>query len=190
MSDPVSALQDRVAEGPVTIRDTGPRGMITLKGDLDHASFAKACKAATGLAVPNARQVTSTGDMAVAWMAPDEVIILVPRADVPTALAKVDKALAGSHYLAVDVSDARAVIAVEGAGVREVLARLTPADMHPDALPAGEIRRTRLGQVAAAFWLQGAETAEVICFRSFAAYVFDLLANAASGAPVGHIPKG
>ena len=63
--------------------------------------------------------------------------------------------------------------------VRGVLAKLTPANLHPDALATGEVRRTRLAQVPAAVWLRDEDTAELICFRSVARYVFDLLSNAA-----------
>ena len=34
MSEPVSFLGGRVAEGAVTVRDAGLQGMITLRGDL------------------------------------------------------------------------------------------------------------------------------------------------------------
>ena len=190
MSEPVSALSGREARGTFTVRDRGPRGMITVKGDLSDKEFRKACTGVTGTDFPDQRRVAQSGDMALGWMAPDEVLIMVPRAGVSGALAALESALAGTHHLAVDVSDARAVIGLEGPAVREGLARLTPADLHPAGLPTGELRRTRIGQVAAAFWLKDAASAEVICFRSVAAYVFDLLANAAQGEAVGHLPDG
>jgi sarcosine oxidase, subunit gamma len=47
--------------------------------------------------------------------------------------------------------------------------------VSPQALPIGQIRRTRLAQVAAAFWIRDNETAEIVCFRSVAEYVFGIL---------------
>ncbi|MEO9629184.1 MAG: sarcosine oxidase subunit gamma, partial [Sulfitobacter sp.] len=48
-------------------------------------------------------------------------------------------------------------------------------------------RRTRMGQVPAAFWLREDGVFEVICFRSVAQYMFDLLSVAAQpGSEVGH----
>ena len=189
MSEPVSALAGRVAEGPVTVTDTGPRGMIVLRGDLGSAALQEACTAITGTGFPGPLEAKCEGEAGLCWMSPDEILILLPYDGVGEAVARLTEALAGTHHLAADVSDARAVFRLEGAGVREVLARLTPADLHPEALPAGTLRRTRLAQVAAAFWLRDEATAEVICFRSVARYVFDLLANAAQGTPVGHLPK-
>ncbi|MGC1503573.1 MAG: sarcosine oxidase subunit gamma, partial [Sulfitobacter sp.] len=47
-------------------------------------------------------------------------------------------------------------------------------------------RRTRLAQVPAAFWMPDAETVQIICFRSVAQYVFDVLNVAAQcGSEVG-----
>ena len=75
----------------------------------------------------------------------------------------------------------------EGAAIREVLAKLTPADLRPGAIGIGEVRRTRLAQVPAAFWLDGEGKATVVCFRSVAEYVFGLLRNASeNGSGVGY----
>jgi sarcosine oxidase subunit gamma len=82
--------------------------------------------------------------------------------------------------MAVDVSDARCLFRLSGGPVREVLAKLTPADLHPDAFGPGEVRRTRLAQAAAAFWMPDAGTVELMAFRSVGTYVFDLLSNAAA----------
>ena len=59
-----------------------------------------------------------------------------------------------------------------------------PADLSPAAFGPGEIRRTRLGQVACAFWQTGPETFELICFRSVGAFVGDWLAAAARRGPL------
>ena len=97
-----------------------------------------------------------------------------------------DKLLYSYHALVTDVSDARAMFELRGGGLRDVLAKLTPADMSAAALPPGELRRSRLAQVPAAFWLRSETAAQVICFRSVARYVFDLLKTAAQpGSAVG-----
>ena len=62
-----------------------------------------------------------------------------------------------------------------GAGAGEVLSKISPA-----LLPArGEVRRSRIGQIAAAFWRSGDAEMTVICFRSVAGYARDLLSHAA-----------
>lgn len=191
MSEAVSALDGASFEGYVTVRDAGLTGMITLRGDLSSAKVKKAVKTVAGTDVPAARGVTAKDGKSVAWMSPDELLILVPYADAEAAVADLSAALAGEHALAVNVSDARAVFRLDGAAVREVLAKLAPADLSPQGLPAMEMRRTRLAQVAAAFWLSDGQTAHVVCFRSVGRYVFDLLSHAAKpGSEVGYFADG
>lgn len=185
MSDPVSALGGAGFAGLVRISELPPRGMITLKGDLASEQLTAAATGLAGVEFPGPRGAVVDGERGLLWMAPDEVMVLLPRAEAAGGVAALSKALAGSHHLAVDVSDARSLFRLEGVAVREVLAKLTPADLHPDAFGPGEVRRTRLAQVAAAFWMPDGETADLIAFRSVASYVFDLLSTAAD--PAGRV---
>jgi sarcosine oxidase subunit gamma len=180
MSDPVPALGGVSFDGLVRITEVAPRGMITLKGDLGSARLVKACTDLAGVEFPGRRQARLDGAKGLLWMAPDEVLVLVPHAEVAPGLAALGAALKGEHHLAVDVSDARCLFRLEGGDAREVLAKLTPADLHPDSFGPGEVRRTRLAQVPAAFWMPDADTVDVVAFRSVARYVFDILANAAA----------
>ena len=178
MSEAISALPGATFEGLVRVEDAGLRGMVTLRGDLGAAKLRKAVKDIVGVPVPDTCRADVAGGKGVLWMSPDELMILVPYADAETAAAALGKALKGTHYLAVNVSDARAVFRISGEGWREVLAKLTPADLHPDAFGPGAVRRTRLAQVAAAFWMTDEASVDLVCFRSVARYVFDLLSSA------------
>ena len=186
MSDPVSALQGQDYQGFAFVCEAGLRGMITLRGDLASKPVAKAVKAATGVAVPGQRGIELSGDRGAAWMSPDELLILVPYEEVQKAMDGMTAALGTAHALVVNVSDARAVFRLDGEGTRDVLAKLAPVDLSVDAFQPGMIRRSRIAQVPAAFWLLDEARAEVVCFRSVAQYVFDLLKNAAQpGSEVG-----
>lgn len=186
MSNPVSALHTAAYEGFARVDELGLRGMITIRGDLSAAKVKKAAVNAAGTEMPGLREVRFAGENALAWMSPDELLAMVPYGDVDTVLAGIDKALSGEHYLAVNVSDARAVFRVSGTGVREVVAKLSPVDMSADAFTPGMIRRTRMAQVPAAFWIEDDGSATIICFRSVAEYVFNLLKGAAApGSEVG-----
>ncbi len=174
MSDPVSALNGASFQGFAAIREIGPLGMITLRAK-GLKSLDKAIKAVTGTKIPAQRRIEVNGDRACGWMSPDEYLLILPYAEVGGALASLAKSLAGEHHLAVDVSDARAVFRVEGDRAAEVLQKLSPVDF--ETLAPGELRRSRTAQVAAAMWKQD-QGFTVVCFRSVARYVFDLLANA------------
>ena len=180
MSNVMSAAKGASFQGAVTVTDAGACGMITLRGDLESAKVAKAVKAAVGLAMPQARGVKTGAKGGVAWMSPDELLLFCEYAEADATVAKLDAALKGEHYLVANVSDARAVFTLKGAGVREVVAKGSPADLSPAHVPVGEMRRSRLGQVAAAFWLSDEETLDLVCFRSVGQFVYDWLCVAAA----------
>jgi sarcosine oxidase, subunit gamma len=175
MSDPVSALNGASFNGFATIREIGPLGMITLRAK-GLKSLDKAIKAVTGTKTPAQRRIEVNGDRACGWMSPDEYLLILPYAEVTNALSTLAKSLAGQHYLAVDVSDARAVFRIEGDKAADVLRKLSPVDF--DNLAPGELRRTRTAQVAAAMWQQD-QWFTVVCFRSVAGYVMGLLTHSA-----------
>ena len=174
MSKVISALNGATAGGFASVREIGPLGMISLRAKPDVAGLAAAITAATGAALPAQRRIETAGGNACAWMSPDEYLLIVPYDQVAGALATLADTLAGQHHLAVDVSDARAVFRLEGDAADQALMKLAPADLS--ALAAGEVRRTRLAQVAGAFWAaEGGYT--LVCFRSVAGYVMGLLSH-------------
>lgn len=179
MSNVISAAHGASFDGAVRVEDAGVKGMITLRGDLSSAKMAKAVKAAVGLGMPDARGVKVGSKGGVAWMSPDELILFCDYGYVDATVAKLEKSLKGEHFLAVNVSDARTLFRLTGEGVREVIAKGTPADMSVEGLPLGEMRRSRLGQIAVAFWLTQEGTLELVCFRSVGQFVFEWLCNAA-----------
>ena len=186
MPEPVSALAGRRAPGYIGIEDTGLRGQVALKGDLGSAALADAVRAVAGVDVPGVRQVTRNGERAAVWMAPDELLLLLPYAEVGDVVARLGEALGGQHHLALDMSDARAVLRLTGAAVGEVLAKGAPPDLSDRAFPPGSARRTHLGGVAVAFWRLDAETWEVVAFRSYAHHLIAWLEDAARpGSEVG-----
>lgn len=149
-------------------------GMITIRADPDRAGDALA--EAAGLAMPDRTGITIDGSRALGWMSPDELLLILPAAELAEALVLLDQALTGEHGLAVDVSDARAVFDVTGPHAADVIAKLAPVDAA--AMPEGHLRRTRLAQTAAAIWrIEGGF--RIIGFRSVADYTALILANAA-----------
>jgi len=190
MSDPwAPALGGVAAEHGLSLRieELTDRGMIALRARLDDPAAAAAL-AQAGFAAAHPRKASAGDGRATVWMAPDEALLLLPRADVASGLAALQGALAGQRHLALDVTDARATFRLTGEGARETLAKGAPVDLTPGAFGPGDARRTHLGQVAAAFWMTAAEpdAFELVCFRSVAGYVFDwLLAGAAREARAG-----
>ncbi len=186
MSNAVSALQGAAFnDGIAEVREMGLQGMITLRGDFADKKLVKAIKGIAG-ALPAIREIAQKGDNSAAWMSPDELLVMVPYESVAATVDSLNKALSGTHFLTANVSDARAVFEVSGPRAREVMAKLAPVDFAPDAFKEGMFRRSRMAQVPAAFWMRDEDTFSVVCFRSVAEYMFDLLSIAAqAGSEVG-----
>jgi len=130
-------------------------------------------KAAVGSDIPDIRKATETA----LWMSPDELLLLTPYGEAEAAVATLTEKLSGEHHLAVDVSDARTMFKLEGEAAREVLAKGAPVDLARDKFGVGDLRRTRISHIAAAFWQSSAEpdVFEIICFRSYASYLWEWL---------------
>jgi sarcosine oxidase subunit gamma len=179
MSDVALALGGASFDGLVKVEELAGQGMITLRGDLTDKAIVAAVKDVFGVTLPGTRETAFNGMTGALWMSPDEALLLCPYDEAQTKADALAAKLADSHALVVNVSDARAVFRLKGSMLREVIAKLAPVDMSPEAFKPGMVRRTRMAQVAAAFWMDDANTARVVCFRSVAGYVFGLLQSAA-----------
>jgi sarcosine oxidase subunit gamma len=175
-----------MSEPLATVTRVPHQGMVTIRGDLQDADLGQVITDCTGHALPAPRQRSGGAETALAWMSPDELMFFCP-ADAATDHARrLAEAFGDRFALAVDVSDARVTFALSGPHWREVLAKLSPANLAPGALGESELRRTRLGQVPAALWQTGPDSAQVMVFRSVADYAEALLVNAARpGSGVG-----
>ncbi|WP_298842703.1 sarcosine oxidase subunit gamma [uncultured Roseobacter sp.] len=189
MSEPVTAMGGVAASGGIAgIREAERQGMVTLRGDLSAPAVGKAVKSVTGMAVPGAGTFAQKDGVALCWMSPDELLVLCDYGSAEGIVQAFDAASGKAHLLAVNVSDARASFQVSGEHARDVMAKLCPVDLAPGAFGTGMFRRTRLAQVAAAIWMPSDDSFQLICFRSQAQYVFDLLSIAAQpGSEVNHL---
>lgn len=164
-----------MADAIATITRRDEFGMITIRADLERAGDAIA--EAAGLPIPQATCTARDGSRCLGWMSPDELLLLLPVAEIARAVQALEQALTGEHALVADVSDARAVFDITGPHAGDVIAKLCPAD--PDALPRDGLRRTRAAQTAVAFWHIGTGF-RMIGFRSTADYLGRILMNAAT----------
>ncbi len=163
-----------MAEALATISQIEDLGMIQIRADLIRAGDAIA--AAAGLAIPAQGGSATAGTRRLGWMSPDELLLVLPRAEVADALAALNDALSTEHALVVDVSDMRVAFRITGPRAGQVLAKLSPADIA--AMPADGLRRTRAAQAACGIWREPGGYV-LIGFRSVADYLRGILTGAA-----------
>lgn len=181
-------LGHRTAPDTISIglREVSGRGMIDLRGDAKDRKFMAAAKAALGFELPKQpRTASAWGDMKALWMSIDQWLILCPLDRTAELLAALRKQLGSIHSLAVDVSDMRAILRLEGEGVREVLMKGTSLDLLNGEYVPGACRRMRYAEIAALLDVVEETVFDIYVFRSYADYAWDyVVATARKGSEV------
>ena len=164
----------------ISLREITDRGMIDLRGLSTDPAFMAAAHDALGMALPTEpRTSASWGDVKVLWLSVDQWLILSSRSKAHEILANLRTALKGIHSLAVDVSDMRAVIRLEGEGLREILMKGTSLDLLDAAYKPGLCRRMRFAEIAALLHIVEDNVFDVYVFRSYAHYTWEFLCTTA-----------
>jgi sarcosine oxidase, subunit gamma len=163
----------------VGIREISERGMIDLRGLASDRRFTMAVKSILGVDLPKAARTSSSwGDIKVLWLSIDQWLITCPRDKADALHAQLVKELEGIHSLAVNVSDMRAIIRLEGEGARETLMKGTSLDLT-EGYPPGTARRMRFAEIAALLHVVEDNVIDVYVFRSYAEYTWEFLLKAA-----------
>lgn len=164
----------------IGLREINGRGMIDLRGLASDRKFMAAAKAALGAELPKTpRTSVSWGDVKLLWLSLDQWLILCPGTRTAEIVATLHKALAGIHALTVDVSDMRAVLRLEGEGVREVVMKGCSLDLLGGGYGPGTVRRMRYAEIAALLHVVEDTVFDVYVFRSYADYAWEFVLRTA-----------
>jgi sarcosine oxidase subunit gamma len=170
----------------VDIREITSRGMIDLRGLASDRKFMAAVKEVLNLDLPTApRSSAAWGEIQALWLSTDQWLILCPRAKARELLAALRQGLAGIHSFAVDVSDMRTIIRLEGDNARFVLLKGSSLDLLSPDYAAGTVRRLRFAEIAGLIHIvsEKPDVIDLYVFRSYAHYAWEwLLANGRAAA--------
>ena len=175
----------------VSMREIAERGMIDLRGLASDKKFMAAAKSMLGVDLPKQPRTSATwGDIRVFWLSPDQWLVTCAHSKAQELTAALTAELAGVHSLAVNVSDMRAIIRLEGEGVREVVMKGTSIDLTHGDYPQGTVRRMRFAEIAALLHIVEENVIDIYVFRSYAQDTWDFLRKAArKGSEVRVFPK-
>lgn len=184
--EPRDASQVVVAEMP-------HRALVNLRLRPEHAATATA---AAGAALPTQANTVTTGAAGndgrrCLWLGPDEWLIQHVGGTGPDLAESLSTALAGLHHSAKDVSDNYATIRLSGPRARDVMAKLTPLDLHTSVFTTGQCAQTVMAKSSVILDVVADDetglTLDISLRRSFAAYVWDRLIDAGLEYGVGVI---
>jgi sarcosine oxidase, subunit gamma len=164
----------------ISIRDITSRGMIDLRGLTSDRKFMSAAKSALGFDLPKAPRTSSGfGDIKALWLSTDQWLILCSGDKANVLHAELVKELGATHSLAVNVSDMRSVIRLEGEGIRETLMKGSTLDLTDGSYTPGTVRRLRFAEIAALLHVVEDTVIDLYVFRSYADYTWEFLLKAA-----------
>ncbi|MFF5477508.1 sarcosine oxidase subunit gamma [Streptomyces sp. NPDC012935] len=183
-TSPLAHLEERMCAATVT----GARGvtlterpflsMVNLRVDPASGAADRVAKA-LGAPLPQLCGHTTASDArTIAWLGPDEWLVLSEGASVATELKE---ALATDPGSVVDVSANRTTLELSGPSAREVLEKGCALDLHPRAFGPGRAVSTTVGPVAVLLWQVDDEpTYRLFPRSSFADYLARWLIDAMS----------
>jgi sarcosine oxidase, subunit gamma len=164
----------------ISLKEVDDRGMIDLRGDPAEERFSAAVSETIGFEPPIApRTSRSQGEVSALWLSIDQWLITCPRPAAAALHARLSAALQGVHSLAVDMSDARTILRLEGDNVGEVLNKGTSVDFTQ--LREGSVRRLRYAEIAAMVHIiaRQPDVMDLYVFRSYADYAWNYLTTTA-----------
>lgn len=145
--------------GGVTLREAEMAALTLIAPYMGReAQLTKALEAAHGLGWPQAGETTQSGDAWLIWFGRKQAVLVGAAASAKLA----------AHAALTDQSDAWSCVLLEGAGARDVLARLTPLDMRDVAFPVGATARTEVFHMACSITRIEAQSWQIMGFRSMA----------------------
>ncbi len=194
-TSPLAHLEDTrdTANLSIAMSEVSDRGMIDLRGEAGSVKFRQAAKTALGIDLPlKPRSTAVKGDVTVLWLSVDQWLVCCPRDNASGLVGKLRKNLGEIHSLAVDVTDARAIIRLEGDNVREVLMKGSSIDFTLPDYKAGLVRRLVFAEIAALAHIVTDKPCmiDIYVFRSFADYTWKWVeATAQPAATIGLFSK-
>lgn len=121
------------------------------------------------------------GSLAALWLGPDERLLLAGQDAAAGVAARLGEALRDLPHSLVDVSHRQVALAIEGPHAALALAAGCPLELAPQAFPVGMCTRTVLAKAEIVLWRIAADGFHLEVWRSFAAYVSGVIAEAARG---------
>jgi sarcosine oxidase, subunit gamma len=135
------------------------------------------------LSMPACR-ASMNAPLAALWLGPDERLLLGEDDSAADTSNRIARALGDRPHSLVDVSHRQLGLAISGAHAATVLAAGCPLDLDHSAFPVGMCTRTVLGKAEIVLWRIAEDDFHLEVWRSFAAYVSGVIAEAARELPL------
>lgn len=177
MADALEGRAPIVCMDRLRVAALPPEARFVFRGGAEAAMRAGG---AFGLALPMTPcRATADATRAALWLGPDEWLLLAPPETEDGIARDIAAALADLPHALVCVSDRHAALTISGPRAETLLAAGCALDLDPRAFPPGMCTRSLLAKAEIVLWRHRPTSFRLEIRRSFAAYVWDFLAEAA-----------
>jgi sarcosine oxidase subunit gamma len=177
MAEPAATRSCAATVGFPGMRASPPAARFILRGA---APVIRAAGAAVGIEIEATpcRAFRGQGRAAL-WLGPDEYLLLAPEEDAQALYSALQSTLHAEAHALVDVSHRQIALALQGPHASELLSSGCPLDLDLGAFPPTMCTRTVFAKTEILLWRIAPEEFHIEVWRSFAAYLAQLLAQAA-----------
>ena len=179
------ALERRGPFG-TTLSVLPPASRFSFRGNADAA---RAAGEALGVALPETpHRAAARGDRAALRLGPDEWTLLVPANEGPEIATAIVRSLGDMPYALVDIGHRDVGIGVAGPDSAIIVNAGCPLDLDLAAFPADRCTRTIFAKAGIVLWREDTTQFRLEVARSFAAYVWQMLARGSAPGPRSGAP--
>lgn len=169
-------------ESAIAISEIADRSMIDVRTGAGDTDAMTALEEVLGFALPTEpRTSTALNGRAALWLSIDQWLVAAPLEERSKLVTDLELA-AMPHFSAItDMSDARAIIRMQGAGAREIVMKGAAVDLTRSDHSLGAVRRILFAEIAAMVHIAaiGPDILDLYIFRSYADYAWDWISKAA-----------
>lgn len=169
---------DRMAAVPMPLRVNWKhaQAIVNVRGDPADPLLLQALSTVVGLPWPlRASETPSDARHRVLWAGPDDWFVMGAAGTQESLAQDLRQAAGGRHHAVTDVSSGYAVLALQGAAVRDVLAQGCPLDLHPRVFTVGQSAGTHFFKASVWLWRTRQDAYELLVRSSFVGYVDEVL---------------
>lgn len=157
----------------LSVREHPFRTMLNLRARPDDPACSLAVNEATGLVLPAVNEFSAYAGRLLAWLGPDEFLLVGDDRDAGEMEKKLRDRLSGTASALTDVSSGFTMLIISGAGARDFLARGWALDLHPRTFRPGQCAQSYLAKAPVLLLhREAAPVFEVLVRRSFADYLW------------------
>ncbi len=165
--------------GDVQLSVCETRGLLRMQCRSEVSALSAALQSTLGTKLPTQGQVLLADAIELHWLTPSEWLVVCDLPHEVEVQERLFRALSGQHVHVSPITDSRAIFALEGTGVTDIVAQGCAMDLDPAAFPAGQSVTTRFAKVPVLLHRRDEYLFELMVDRSLARYVWEWMRAAA-----------